>query len=160
LSINKGDLMKKLILVVIVVTTVIFQLHSREGKRIGEIGEAKKRGKIIVSGQLIGGKVTIGTTLYVRIKGEIVKIRSDFPMGSLVKCTLHRKYLKHAKYIKKGMPVYIYRRGLKEKEDNNQQVAVKTKKFGGIEFVYVKGGAFQMGSNDGDDDEKPIPYIK
>jgi formylglycine-generating enzyme required for sulfatase activity len=151
--------MKKLILIVILVTTAIFQIHSREGKRIGKIGEVKRRGKIIVTGQLIGKKVAMGTTLYVRVKGKIIKMKADFPMGSLVKCTLHRKYRKYAKYIKKGNLVYIYRKGLDKKKDNNQGVAGETKKFGGIEFVYVKGGTFQMGSNVSND-EKPIHKVK
>ena len=34
-----------------------------------------------------------------------------------------------------------------------------TSSFGNIEFIFVKGGTFRMGSNNGDDDEKPIHTV-
>jgi hypothetical protein len=86
--------------------------------------------------------VTMGKILYVRVKGKIIKMKADFLMGSLVKCTLHRKYRKYAKYIKKGSPVYIYRKGLDKKVDNNQGVAGETKKLGGKVRVSRGGGSW------------------
>jgi formylglycine-generating enzyme required for sulfatase activity len=152
--------MKKVILVILFVAVVILQIHSREGKRVGAIGRVLSKGKIEVKGPLIGKKVTMGKTLYVRIKGEIVKMCADLPMGAMVKCTLHRKYRKYAKYIKKGTPVYIYRKGLNKEDKKDKYVHGETKKIGGIEFVYIKGGTFMMGSNDGKVDEKPVHKVK
>ena len=41
----------------------------------------------------------------------------------------------------------------------NQNIKLKEGPSGDIEMVFVKGGTFEMGSNNGDDDEKPIHTV-
>lgn len=123
-----------------------------EGEIIG-IDEGKK--EIHVKNPP-SGAFRMGEKLSVHLGDKVIELRVVFPMLSFSRCTLMPQHQKHFPELSKGMPVY---RGVAKnaKSEKKEPKTGTVKKVGGIEFVYIRGGTFWMGSPDGEGnaDEHP-----
>ena len=126
---------------------------------IGEVFEVKK-GEIVIAAE-DAAKLNPGTKLKVKAGEKFVVV------------TVYKNYftqvLAKGMGFKKGQKVYsmdapepVVKKTPEKKEDEKAPVKtdkIKSQKFGGIEFVGIKGGCFMMGSHDSDPDsqswEKP-----
>ncbi len=102
----------------------------------------------------------MGQKIYIQKDGKKVFLNVVFPMMTVSKCRLIWRDRKYYSSINGEMPVYIDVAGAPvEKVSKNfpKGKHCEVREFGGIEFVCIESGYFQMGSKEfeGTEDEKP-----
>lgn len=131
---------------------------------IGRIGNINRSsGEIIVNISSTGGTIEMGELIFIKLGNDIVVLRATFPMQTVSKCKLLPRHSKYLTKISKGIEVYRYYKGV-EKEGEEAAImpgkAGETLKVGDMDFVYITGGTFMMGSPDGEGYEDEYPRHK
>lgn len=145
-----------------VVLLVGGMLHS-EGARIGTVySVTPAKGEVVVSLSKNVNTVQMGSRMYLKLGDRAVVMRAVFPMQTVVKCSLEKKYRSGIRSIHKGMPVYNYVAGVEGdiKTPARQYRAGDVKTVGGIEFAYIPGGSFMMGLADREECFNECPQHK
>lgn len=109
------------------------------GKESGKIGGIDTGKKEVIVNVRSRENIRIGDLFEVQVPGGKIVLEVVFPMQTVARCKIKSKG--KLSELSKGMVVYRY--------SNEVFVALKTgdtRKFGEMEFVYVEGGTFIMGS--------------
>ena len=131
-------------------------LMAGTGKKIGHIGRANgESGEVIVNLESKAGSIQMGQKLVVTAGDREIVLKAVNPMVRVVKCRAASKDRKYLSGLKKGAPVYLYVKGSPVKREPKTGT-VKT--IGGIEFVYIRGGTYMMGSKKSDDDANDAEF--
>jgi len=117
------------------------------------------KGEVVVSLSRDVNTVQMGSRMYLKLGERAVIMKAVFPMQTVVKCSLEKKYRSDIRSIHKGMPVYKYYAGV-EGDDSasvRRYRSGDTKTVGDMELVYIQGGSIMMGSpyGEGESDENP-----
>ncbi len=111
--------------------------------QIGEIFSINPANKEIIVNVHSGINLNMGDLLQIETESGKIILDVTFPMQTVSKCKI--KGNGKLAELTKGMPVYRYNK----ETDNKNEITVKTgevQKFGDIEFVFINGGMFSMGS--------------
>ncbi len=109
--------------IVLITAVIIFPasgiLHPQsEGVKVGVVEDIdKKSGVITVSSPTAGNDIQMGDLLYIRIDGDVVQIRSTFPMMTVSKCKPEGKNRALWTKAEKGMTVYRYKNEIKDSKE-------------------------------------------
>ncbi len=145
-----------MVAVIVLISSVLYS----DGGRIGKVYTVSPaRGEVVVSLSKDTKAVRMGSKMYLKLGERVVVMKAVFPMQTVVKCSLEKKYRPEIGRIKKGMPVFAYD-GEPGKGPGKAEAALKAgteKTVVGITMVYIPGGSFFMGAetDEGNEDEYP-----
>lgn len=132
--------MKKIILLVLLVSCFVFTFLSATDNEIGQVDSINKN-EIIVNIKF-SQEIKIGELFYILSGDEKIIIKSVFPMMTVVKCQIVKNNAKKISSIKKGEKVYRYYENEKSTSDKLPSFILDLNN----NMIFVKGGSFKMGS--------------
>ncbi len=144
--------MKKLGLAILLM--LFSQTVHSAGEEVGEIYKTGKKPTDIEVKMNTGTLLNMGDILQVETNSGKIILEVTFPMQTLSKCRIRGRG--NPSDLKKGMTVTRYSRET-EKDKNKTNWTGDVKKFDNIEMVFIEGGTFSMGSQDGN--EKPVHSV-
>jgi len=147
--------MKKRIAGIAFFVAAAFICSYGSGVEVGKVYQIDKgKGEVHVSIKS-GLRLNIGDRLQVETDNGKVVLEVTSPMLTLPKCKIRGKG--RLSQLSKGMRVYRY-----SEEKPVDDTAVKPgeiKIFGNMEFCYIPGGTYMMGSDNGAGGEKPVHEV-
>lgn len=160
-TINKYRIIHVAVLSVFMLIAEVRYVYSASGS-IGRIGSIERSsGEVVINIPYSGSMVEMGELLFLHVNNGVAVLRVTFPMQTTAKCKLLPQHKKFISSLEKGAEVFRYYRGV-EKEGYEAAVipgksSGEIKRIGNMEFVYIPGGTFLMGSSDGEgyDEEHP-----
>jgi formylglycine-generating enzyme required for sulfatase activity len=110
------------------------------GKEVGVIGNIDPGSKEVTVSVKSGTNLIMGDQLEIQTESGNIILDVTFPMQTVVKCRIKGKG--RASELKKGMVVYRYDKMSVKSAGKSGQIKV----FGNIEFAFIEGGTYTMGS--------------
>ena len=123
------------------VVLLLSGITTGAGKEVGVIGNIDAGSKEITVNVKSGTSLIMGDLLEIQAESGRIILDVTFPMQTVAKCKIKGKG--NPSDLKKGMAVYRYD---KNASDSSQVSAGQTKVFGNIEFAFIRGGTYTMGS--------------
>ncbi|HRX49295.1 MAG TPA: hypothetical protein P5120_17375, partial [Spirochaetota bacterium] len=134
--------MRKKIIIIAVLVAAAFICSYGSGEEVGKIHKVDKGKREVHVSTKSGHRLNMGDLLQIETDGGKIVLEVISPMLTLSKCKLRGKG--RLSQLSKGMRVSRY-----SKDESVEDTAVKpgkTEIFGNIEFCYIPGGTFMMGS--------------
>jgi len=142
---KRGIFMKKKVTAMLLLVASAFIYSYGSGEEAGKIFKIDRRaGEVHVSTKK-GLQLNIGDRLQVETDSGKIVLEVTFPMLTLSKCKIKGKG--KLSVLSKGMKVYRYSKD----EPAKKEKAGKTEVFGNMEFCYIPGGTYMMGSPETED---------
>jgi len=128
---------------------VLAGIITGTGKEIGKIASIDAGKKEIIINVKSDTNLKMGDLLEIETESGKIILEATFPMMTTSKCKI--KWKGKLSELSKGMAVYRYSTETENKDELTGKSG-ETKKFGKIEFNFIAGGTFTMGSPENEKD--------